>query len=653
MKTIRLKKLSLHNFKGIKSLDIDFDKDLTAIYGDNATGKTTIFDAFTWLLFGKDHNDKSVFEIKTLDSNNKAIPKLQHEVEAVLLVDNETITIKRCYKEKWVKQRGSLEAVLTGHETTYYYDEVPVTLTEFGEKITEIVKEQAFKLFTNPLYFNSLAWTKRRTILEELITPLSDADIIKSNDEFGKLLDEMAGKSFDDFKRIINSKKKAIKSELDEIPTRIDELFKSLPEIENWEELESQVLIKTDETDSLVEQIIDSSKVDEAHSELISKKQKEVVGLEFEKSRMVDLELKEFSKRETAFNITVNELDSDVQLLDFELSKFNKRIDNGVTERQRLESKIVKLRIDFDTKQAEVFQIDSQFNCPTCKRGFEQVDIEIKKKEMNDNFNVEKVKALDVINLEGKELKSLMKTSVSVIKTSELEKGKIVEKLVLLRKQLSDLKSIPVKTVDESLDNEAYKDCIKKLELTQNDLEDLRNKPIEKNEELIKTLESKRIVLKLEIDGLNLRLFKKQQIKDGQARIEKLEKSSSLLAHEIAEFERKEFLIEKFTTQKMNHLEKSVNDLFPTVQFKLFSVQLNGGIAECCDTLIDGVPFFDANNAAKIQSGIEIINVLTEHFNCNAPIFVDNAESIVKLPHTNAQLITLVVSKNHKSLTVN
>ena len=51
---IRISNLKLKNFKGIKDLEIDFNNENTNIYGKNATGKTTIFDAFKWLFFDKD-----------------------------------------------------------------------------------------------------------------------------------------------------------------------------------------------------------------------------------------------------------------------------------------------------------------------------------------------------------------------------------------------------------------------------------------------------------------------------------------------------------------------------------------------------------------------------------------------------------------------
>jgi DNA repair exonuclease SbcCD ATPase subunit len=94
MKNIQLKELNLINFKGILRQKIKFDKN-TNIFGDNGTGKTTIFDAFTWLLFGKDSTDRKDFEIKTLDTNNTVIPKIEHEVSAIIYVEEEEIIIKK------------------------------------------------------------------------------------------------------------------------------------------------------------------------------------------------------------------------------------------------------------------------------------------------------------------------------------------------------------------------------------------------------------------------------------------------------------------------------------------------------------------------------------------------------------------------------
>ena len=70
---IKINKLILQNFKGIKALEISAEGENLNIYGDNATGKTTVFDAFTWLLFGKDSLGRSDFGIKTQDENSNQV----------------------------------------------------------------------------------------------------------------------------------------------------------------------------------------------------------------------------------------------------------------------------------------------------------------------------------------------------------------------------------------------------------------------------------------------------------------------------------------------------------------------------------------------------------------------------------------------------
>ncbi|EAH0703566.1 DUF2813 domain-containing protein, partial [Listeria monocytogenes] len=107
MKTIKLLKLQLENFKGIKELEIDF-QDNISIYGANASGKTTILDAFTWLLFDKDSTNKKDFAIKTLDTSGNVIHKLNHVVTAQLNIDGEQIELSKKYMEKWTKSKGKL-----------------------------------------------------------------------------------------------------------------------------------------------------------------------------------------------------------------------------------------------------------------------------------------------------------------------------------------------------------------------------------------------------------------------------------------------------------------------------------------------------------------------------------------------------------------
>ena len=192
MKTIRLKQLKINNFKGIKALKLDFGTDgNNTIYGANGSGKTTVFDSFTWLLFGKDSQGKSDFEMKPLDQENNIIHNQEVEVSAELLIDGEVVELRKVLSEKWTKKRGSETAEFTGNETNYFFNSVPLTQKEFTFKITNIVEEYIFKVLTNPIAFVSLKWQEQRVILLEIAGIPSDAEIALGDTDLENLINEV------------------------------------------------------------------------------------------------------------------------------------------------------------------------------------------------------------------------------------------------------------------------------------------------------------------------------------------------------------------------------------------------------------------------------------------------------------------------------
>jgi hypothetical protein len=167
------------------------------------------------------------------------------------------------------------------------------------------------------------------------------------------------------------------------------------------------------------------------------------------------------------------------------------------------------------------------------------------------------------------------------------------------------------------------------------------------------SLKEKKTELQTTLDGLKKDLGLRDQLKASAKRKAELLEQEKNYSKELAELEQTEFTIDEFTRAKVDLLESKINALFNgAVRFRMFDNQLNGGLVECCDTIIDGVPWSDANNAAKINAGIAIINVLADHFKQMAPIWIDNAESITHIADTEAQRIELYVSEEHKTLEI-
>ena len=219
---MKLLRLTYKNFKAQSQNIILNDSDVD-VFGANGAGKTTAFDAFIWLLFGKDSKGAELSEdIKTRSQVDNG---QEHEVEAVLLLDDGGhIKLKRTFREIWTKKRGSATETFSGHTTDFFIDDVPAKKREYSDRINSIISEEKFKLLTDPLYFkNQMDWKDRRKILLEVCGDVSDEDVIASKEELAELPGMLAGKSIDDYRKILQARRTKMNDELRKIPVRIDE----------------------------------------------------------------------------------------------------------------------------------------------------------------------------------------------------------------------------------------------------------------------------------------------------------------------------------------------------------------------------------------------------------------------------------------------
>ena len=239
---IEIKKLKFTNFKGFKDFEVEFSPD-TTISGDNGTGKTSIVDGFLWLLFGKDSEGRTDFHIKHL---NKGKTQRVSEVEGILSIDDRKVVLRRSYCEKWTKRRGNAEEEFTGHESQYYIDDVPTSAGEYKAFIDDLCKEDVFRMITNPSYFPNLKKEVKRDLLLKMAGSIDEDEIINSNENFQNLFEDLEnGETLEKYRAKVAAKKATIKKAIEDIPARIDEVKRGMPESENWQELESELEQKT------------------------------------------------------------------------------------------------------------------------------------------------------------------------------------------------------------------------------------------------------------------------------------------------------------------------------------------------------------------------------------------------------------------------
>lgn len=649
MKNVFLKSITLYFFKGTKKRKITFDNHQTNIEGPNGSGKTTIFDAFTWLLFGKDSHDRKDFNIKTLDENNQNVEKVEHTVEAILSIDGSDTVLKRIFKESWVKKKGAIEPELKGHETLFYINEVPKKSGEYSSEISEIIDESVFKLITNPKYFGNLNWKNQREILFTIAGTISDAEIAAGNIEFERLLERLSGKKLADYKLEIYSKKKKIKDDLDAIPTRIDEAERSKPVlVKSYSDVENEISSIQNKVQNIDSAIESSSKAFnmkyKANQEVIN----QMNGLKTKQQQILFDANTELKEKDFESKAEKRKIESEIQESLLKLKGFQRLIENAEKWRLNIIAKRDSLREKYSTVYNSTFtEKDGKLTCPIYNIVCDSHKaIELHKTNADaakETFNTNKVDELENINKQGSEFNQELSGHDLEI---ENVKADIHREEVILAGLNERLESFPVQAVKTLTGEEVpqYTELQYQINILNKKITDVEGPD---NSDL----KAEKQNLITELDSLKKILNEKDQIERIDIRISELNESGRNLAQQIADLEKDENTLDAFNKATIDECESRINGRFEIVKFKLFNQQLNGGESETCEMLINGVPYSDANTASQVNAGLDVINVLSIFHGVSAPIFVDGRESVTKLIETSSQVINLIVTKD-KELTV-
>ena len=640
---MKLTKLELLNFKGLKAFTINFNGDVI-IRGDNATGKTTVFDSVCWLLFGKDSLDRADFEIKTLD-RGEPVHKVNHEVTGTFTLDEGgTVELKRVYREKYSSPRGG-EVTMTGHTTDYFVDGVPKKEKEYKEIVNSLVDENIFKLITNPLYFNeTYSWQNRRKLLLEMCGDISDEDVIAEYSELKALTDILSGHSVDDHRKVVAAKKTAINKELDMIPVRIDEALRGKPTIDTPRDvLIQEISLATTTLEALEADkalLVNGHAVVDTRAELRDV-QRRLMARESE----LQMEYKKQSAlKSNEYDMVVSELNN----LSSKVESTKRRLDTSNRDIQLIENVINDLMHQRQKVNEDAFVMDIDEACPTCGQKLPAEQIQATCEKAETKFNLRKSKKLEELNqsieLKQQDIENIKKrdaglepieTLEALIKAKELVKQTITDEIGQLTAPVLD-------------DDSIYADLKAEEFMLQMKLDESNTD----HSEEIADIDKRIAATKEHRINLETELNKYEEAKRIDTRVAELESQQAELAAEKSKLDEASYLMDEFVKAKVNMLEDVINSRFKLARFKMFNVMLNGNVEECCETTYKGVPYRSMNNAARINVGLDIINALTSYFKVNAPVFIDNAEAVTEFVPVNSQTIKLIVDESEPQLVV-
>lgn len=664
---ITIKSIHIENFKVIKMLDVNFSVK-TKISGQNAVGKTTIFDAFTWLLFNKNSSGEEKFNVRPLNEGMR-VDNVEIKVSAILDVDGKGVELSKTQKQNWVKKRGTDTAVLQGNVNSFEIDGYPKSEADFKAYVSELAQsEEMFKMLTNPQYFSSLKWKDQRDILMKLVSEVSDVDLAQTDAKYAPLLSELEkAPSTDDIRAKFSKALSEWKKKQAEIPVRIDEAMKSKVDIDVAE----QELAKTD----LETKIADIDAKIKDSDGVMMELGREEMQLQFDMSGIMQTMNRDLTNRRIEIEAELPDLQNEMKRFADTIALKERRVSENETVISNADSERKRLGEEYNTEKSKAFYEfpylfdeskwvfdENSTVCSLCgqklpedkieqlKADFEsrkekaKADAEEKLKSERFKFDTDKKVELNRLITIGTEKKNLIAelTEKNTNLQEEIEALKKQEKDAIAKKEAlsKTLSEMPVEA--DYSQNEEY---VKMKARHDEVLVEIEKMNANGENAAVESLKSEKEEIQARLYDVNKIIAKASMNVEIDERISELQTEQKEIGQKVADQEHILYLLEEFIRFKLNKVSESINSHFKTVKFKLFDMQLNGGMKDCCECTVGGVPYSSLNSGHKIVAGLDIIRSLSELYGVSAPIFVDNAESLTSEQTMRSQLILLIAKK--------
>lgn len=648
---MKLTELQLENFQGIRSLSIKPDGMNISLYGTNGSGKTTVFNALTWLLFDKASTGEKGYSPKTKDADGNDVHNVNNAVHGTFTLDNGLIlTLRKELHEKWTKKRGSDTEEYSGNETLYYIDGVPVQKAAYDKRIADICDPQKAMMLTQTAYFpEMLSWKDRRQILLDICGDITDMDVLHSSAELQDLEAFLQkpgtiGQYYtvDEYRQIATAGKKKLNDELKTLPARIDEAMKAIPETsaESADSINSQLgyLRKRAAETS-------SSLATAGASDIETRARQHISEIQAEKAEAKARYIEAHAAETTAYKQRIATLQTQLEESRHKKSMAEKHLSevHGKIEAMKaLRAEMIDL---YNNTKDREWTGDTV--CPTCGQPLPESEIEAARAKFNEN----RAKQLEEIRkrMESECSKVMLAELCAKIEEADAESKRLSDEYSKAEIELSDAREYEPYIAPFETTDEYAQFCEKEREHAEM-LNDTANSVDEYKKKLRAELDG----VKQKINILQTQLISIETAEKQRQRVEHLKADEKRLHKEYEQYDRAVFLCELFIRTKVQMLNNRINGKFDSVKFRLFKEQINGGIKEDCEVMIPAgsglVPYSSANNAAKINAGLEIIDTLATYWGITLPVFVDNAESVVQLRPIASQTIRLVVSEADDTL---
>lgn len=646
---IKFKKIRIRNFRGLVNFEANLEGRSVRIAGANGLGKSSVADAITWVLFGKDSRRRTAFPIDPVDDAGRIIHNLDVSVELEMLIDGQPTTLRRRRQEKWVQKRGMTTEQLDGHQTTCYIDGRPLPFSDFSSHVDTIVKEELFRALTTPDYFPSLPMDQQYRLLVKIVGTRTLAEIAAKDEEAMKVVDELGQRSLDQYRQGLSYDLQRTRKEQELIPVRLSEVQGFIEQVKakgadgktaqrHAKGIEEKLRQVTQEIDSM-------AGVVRAENARYNDQRAYIQQLRQQRAAIEDRIEKQNREARTLHQSLVCKAKEELEATEERHTAAKTML--GLHERRLkdLEQQLTDFRSRWEEVERQSFSWNAEEAvCPTCGQPLPQDQAEQKRVETEMRFNERKMRQQDALDEEGKKLAASKKRLQDLSAAARQEMYEAERLTPEARERLSKAEAEPIEQAD-------YHDASDWQRLTAEI--DQRMKELEQTTQAqeppqLAALRTEEQGYRKELRLLEQTIDRSKQI-DGYVRREKeLQAQRTTLSGEVARMQTRLEAAERLQLMEANDLQKRVNELFPSVRFRLSRELLNGREVGHCELSVDGVPYSGLSTSERINAGLELINALARHYNIVAPIVIDNAEAVNKVAPTLGQQILLEVSPAKK-----
>ena len=646
---IKFKKIRIRNFRGLANFEANLEGRSVRIAGANGLGKSSVADAITWVLFGKDSRRRTAFPIDPVDDAGRIIHHLDVSVELELLIDGQPTTLRRRRSEKWVQKRGMTTEQLDGHQTTCYIDGRPLPASDFSSHVDTIVKEELFRALTTPDYFPSLPMDQQYRLLVKIVGTRTLAEIAAKDEEALKVVDELGQRSIDQYRQGLTYDLQRTRKELELIPVRLSEVQGFIEQVKakgadgktaqrHAKGIEEKLRQVTQEIDSM-------AGVVRAENARYNDQRAYIQQLRQQRAAIEDRIEKQNREARTLHQSLVCKAKEELEALEERHTAAQTML--GLHERRLkdLEQQLVDFRRRWEEVERQQFSWNAEEAvCPTCGQPLPQDQADQKRVEAEMRFNERKMRQQDALDEEGKKLATSKQRLQDLSAAARQEMGEVERLTPEARERLSKAEAEPIAQAD-------YHDAADWQRLSAEI--DQRVKELEQTTQAqeppqLAALRTEEEGYRKELRLLEQTIDRSKQIDEYVRREKELQAQRTALSGEAARMQTSLEAAERLQLMEANDLQQRVNELFPSVRFRLSRELLNGREVGHCEISVGGVPYSGLSTSERINAGLQLINALARHYHIVAPIVIDNAEAVNQVAPTLGQQILLEVSPAKK-----